>query len=284
MAQEVAWDDPASVTYFYKGEGRERPRWMRHLKDGWELPGVTTVLGVWDKGGLINWAADLERKAVLEAAEATYQGCLARGPMPIERFVPEIEGALGSARVHVRKKEQAGDIGKSIHERVQWELNRQMGVAQGPVPVVGKEVQLAFMAWEALWGKAGITPLRVEQPVWSLIHGYAGTTDLIALRNADQAVGVVDLKSSKSIYAPMHMQVAGYCEAVEERTGLKVEWAQLWRLPKSMEDLTVEVRDLTELKVWNGRQLEKKSVSREALFAAFLGVLTAWRCTCSTEV
>jgi hypothetical protein len=275
----LVWPDPNSVVYAYKGSGPDRPRYYRHLADGWELPGVTTILAKWDKGGLINWAADLEREAVLVAAEELYALLHKRGPISPVAFRPTLEQALGKARQHVKKKEAAADIGKATHARVQWEIEDRLGLAKEPPPVVGPESQLGFIAWEAYFNKSGITPLRVEQPIWSLEHGFAGTGDFFGLR--DGQLGYVDYKTSKRIYPSQHVQAAAYCLATEELLGVPVEWAEIWRLPKSMNDLKFECVSLGELKVWNGVESVTKEVSRRALVKSFLGIQRAWLTTCS---
>lgn len=280
----ITWPDPASVTHVYKGSGRDRPRYYRHLTESWELPGVTTVLRAWDKLGIVTWAADIERAAVLEAAGSRYAQALRMGPAVAfmstpEAFLRAVEADLGDARQHVKKKEQAADVGKAIHERCQWDVDLQLGKDVGPCPQVSADAAIGYLAWAKLWEREGLIPLRTEQPVWSLKDGHAGTADLIAMRK-DGSLGVVDLKSSKATYPSQHLQVAAYCEAVTERTGVEVEWAQLWRLPKSTADLSVEIVNLGDLKVWNGREAVAKTVTRDELYRAFLGILAAWRCSC----
>lgn len=272
LAQPIAWPDPACVAHVYHGQGRDRPRFTRHKTEGWEYPGVTTILKPWDKEGLVKWAADLERAACLEAAADVYQVCLDKG-YRLENFAVAMEAKLGSARQHQRKKEAAGDIGTAAHERIRWHINHELGI-ETPMPLIPDESELAVMAWQDHWKATGITPLRAEQPIWSHNHQVAGTVDLFALR--DGQLGIVDLKTSKGIYPSMHYQVAEYCALAEECLGVEVEWAELWRVPKSLEDLSFEVVPLGTMRVWNGQGFDMKQRTREQLIGAFLGIRTAW--------
>lgn len=270
---QIVWPESDCTTYVYKGKGKERHRFYRHLELGWEYPGVTTILKPWDKEGLLNWAANLEREAVIDAALDVFQTAPSKvaGLQAIREL---IEAKLGHSRQHVKKKEAAASIGTGAHSMIQWRLKKIMGESPGPMPQIGVESTVAVMAWQKHWESAGITPLRIEQPVWSMEHGYAGQADLIGIR--DGKVGVVDLKTAKGLYPTNHMQVEAYARAVEETTGLEIEWAELWRLPKSMEDLSFEVKELGDLRVWNGQELEPKRVSRTELFESFLGIKVAY--------
>lgn len=277
------WPDPASVAQFNRGEGPEPPRWYKHLRDGWEFPGVTTVLKVWDKGGLMNWAADQEREAVLAAASQLH-GILQekKRKISVDQFRATVEGAIGVERQHIKARDKAASIGTGAHDRFSWEMRKRLGEDPGPPPVLGKESMLAYSAAIGHFDKCKLRPVRTEQPVYSLTHGYAGTGDLFCLDEHDR-LGYTDLKTSKRIYPSQHLQAVAYCEAAEELIGAPVEWCQVWRMPKSTDDLRFEVADLGDLRVWNGRESVKKSVSRRALLESFLGIHKAWFVTCTGE-
>ena len=269
----LPWPDPASTAYVYHGHGKDRPRFMRHRTEGWEYPGVTTVLKPWDKEGLVKWAADLERAACLEAASDVYAACLEKG-YRLTDFAAAVQAKLGPARSHQRAKDKAADIGTAAHDRIRWQINQMLGLVT-PRPEIPDESELAVMAWEDRWKIAGITPVRSEQPVWSHTHRLAGTVDLFALR--DDKLGIVDLKSAKYIYPSSHYQVAGYCLLAEELLGVPIEWAELWRVPKSLEqDLTLEVVPLGQMRVWNGQEAVIRTRSRDQLTRSLLGIYQAW--------
>jgi hypothetical protein len=59
-----------------------------------------------------------------------------------------------------------------------------------------------------------VTPLKVEEQIVSREHGYAGTIDILA--EVDGVVGVLDIKTGKSIYRDYGLQTAAYIQALRE--------------------------------------------------------------------
>ena len=202
------------------------------------LPRVTTILKVLGLGteSLIRWSADLERDAVLEAAGEVY----ARGEhLTPDEFTGQVKAKVGSVRQHQRKLSKAADIGSSIHEMIQWTLKGELGEEQGPKPRVPEEAAWAFMAWKAWWAGARLTPVRIEQPVYT--HTYAGTVDLIA-RTDEGVLEVWDWKSGKGIYESYHLQVAAYAAAASSFAGEQVRPGGIVRVPKVIGDPDVQIK------------------------------------------
>lgn len=227
------WPDPASVaigTRGYKTPAGNLQRVTKFLK----------VLGL-GTDALVKWSANTERAAVLEAAGETFAAGGHDGP---PEFIAAVEARIGPARQHQRLITKAGDIGTAAHELVAWTMKDMLGQAQGPRPVVGEASEWAFMAWEDWWKKSGLAPVRVEQPVWDVAEGYAGTIDLVAEHPTD-GLGIIDLKTSKYIYDEHHLQVAAYMHAGRNYADLR--WAKIVRVPKSTDDPAFEVRPLGQM-------------------------------------
>jgi len=262
LATTVAtpWPDTSTVTLGPKGY---------KTVDGL-FPRVTQILKVLGTGteGLIKWSANEERKACLEAAADVYQHFLTAREALAHRdaFSAAVESRLGPARQHQKLIGKAGDIGTAAHELVAWTLRGELGVPRGDKPEVGEKSLWAFMAWEDWWKGSRLKIVRVEQPVWDAELGYAGTVDAI-VEHPDKGLGVLDLKTSKGIYDTHHLQVVAYLHAC--RRWANVAWAEIIRVPKTMDDPEFEVRPLGKL--------YDRVVTEDQLLESFRAALVLWR-------
>mgnify|MGYP006274004467 CR=1 FL=1 len=228
----MTWPSPDKVVTTAKG----------YVTPDGPFPRVTTILKVLGLGSeaLIRWAADLERTAVLEAAEHVYAHGSHGGP---EEFRAAVESQVGKERQHQRKLTKAADIGSSIHAMIQWTLKGELGENPGPKPFMPDEATWAFMAWKSWWAGSGLKPYRIEQPVWDRELGYAGTVDLIA--HGPNGLEVWDWKSGKGIYESYHLQTTAYIHACcnwEPVTG-----GGIVRVPKVIGDPDVEVKRIGDM-------------------------------------
>lgn len=242
------------------------------LADGREVPSVTHVLSMVGKPALINWAANMERAACVEAARDLYLD-LSRLPKPLTAasFVSTLEGRIGKTKAHRRELEKASEIGTLAHRRVEWTVRKVMGQPVGPEPPLTDAALWAFMAWEDWFRDSGLRPLFAEQVVFSLRHGYAGTMDLLAacerpltIQGATFALGdrlVLDWKTSKGLYPESSLQSVAYQEALEEMGHGPIAGGLVVRLPKVESDPAFEVK-LVE--------------PRATLLPTFLALRTAW--------
>jgi hypothetical protein len=78
---------------------------------------------------------------------------------------------------------------------------------------------LTFARWYA---SAKPVIKGVEMTVRSVKHGYAGTLDILC--EIDGKLGIIDLKTSKSIYASHELQVSALKQAFTEQANLPIEW------------------------------------------------------------
>ena len=125
---------------------------------------------------------------------------------------------------------------------------------------------MSFQDW---FRSSGLTPVRMEQPVWDSDLEFAGTIDIVA-SHPQNGLGILDLKSSRSIYEEHHMQVAAYLTA--GRNFADLAWGKLVRLPKSIEETSIETREIGDL--------PKRTLTETQLLDSFLACLKLWRTFC----
>jgi hypothetical protein len=208
--------------------------------DGESLPSVTFILSCIAKPALVKWAANQERTLVMEAAADLYAD-VARLTTPLSRtaYLTTLEKRIGKLRAHQRQVARATEIGSQVHRLIEWWLRRELGQAVGPEPAVVDDAQWAFMAWQD-WAKAAkLRPIFIEQIVFSLVHGYAGTADLLAEVNGE--VRLIDFKTSRAIYPEAHLQNAAYQVALSEMGHGAPVGGLIVRLPRVQSDPQFEV-------------------------------------------
>ena len=202
------------------------------------LPSVTHILQVLAKPALINWAASQERVACLEAAADLYLDLSKTPPMSRVSFLATLDGRIGKQKSHRRELEKAGEIGTQVHALIEWNLRQSLGQKVGPEPRVVDDAQWAFMAYQDWANGVNLKPLYIEQTVFSLTHGYAGTMDLLAEVNGVPTL--VDFKTGKAVYAEAHLQNVAYRAALADMGHQRAEAGLIVRLPKVQTDPTFE--------------------------------------------
>lgn len=204
------------------------------------LPSVTHILQVINKPALVGWAANQERTLVCEAAADFYEDC-AKLPKQLPRtaYLTTLAGRIGKLKAHQRELTAAGDIGTQVHKLVEWKLRVSLGQTVGPEPRVVDDAQWAFMAWED-WAKSvNLKPKLIEQMVYSRVHGFAGTMDLLA--DVAGVETLIDFKTGKAIYAEAHLQNVAYQVALAEMGHATPQAGMIVRLPKNQADPAFEV-------------------------------------------
>lgn len=223
---------------------QDGPSGRFYLVDGDALPSVTHILQCIGKPALINWAANQERTLVKDAAADLYED-LAKLPMPMGRstYIATLEGRIGKQKAHRRELEKAGEIGTQVHQLIEWNLRKQLGQQVGPEPRVVDDARWALMAWQDWANSVDLIPKYIEQKVFSRVHGYAGTMDLLALVNGVEKL--IDFKTGKAIYAEAFLQNAAYQVALAEMGHSSApEGGLIVRLPKVQTDPAFEVADV----------------------------------------
>lgn len=259
----VLYDQWPSQSPVYVNHGRHR-----YYKIGdRELPGVTGVikasLGLAQEG-LIGWAAKVEREAVIEAADLEAKSVAMN--IPVRSFRDRVLARLGDAKAHQRLMDQAAELGTAAHDMIRWTLTQELGQEAGPKPKLTEPSLRAYSAWQEWWRQAGLKALRMEQPIYDLDWGYAGAIDLVA-EHPRLGPGVVDVKTSKGVYAEHHIQVAAYMKAGRNFSDLN--WGQIVRLPKTSGEDAFEVVPLGKL--------YDRTLTEEQLLAVFQAALVVFK-------
>lgn len=207
--------------------------------DGHSYPSVTSILGVIGKPALVNWAANQERAACLDAAADLYLDLIKTAPMSRPAYVTTLTSRIGKAKAHKKTSEKAAEIGSHAHALIEWNLRKSLGQSVGPEPRVVDDAAWAFMAFEDWAQSVSLKPLRIEQIVYSVTHEYAGTMDLVA--EVHGVPTLIDFKTSKGVYAEAHLQTAAYRHALGEMGHGTIGEALIVRLPKLQTDPAFEV-------------------------------------------
>ena len=228
--------------------------------DGLSLPSVTHILQVIGKPALINWAANQERAACLEAAADLYADLAKTPPMSRATFIATLEGRIGKQKAHKRTLDKAGEIGSQVHCLIEWNLRQQLGQKVGAEPKVVDDAQWAFMSFQDWASSVSLEPIYIEQTVFSKKHGYAGTMDLLARVNG--AVTLVDFKTGKAIYGEALLQNTAYQMALAEMGHCVAEQGLIVRLPKVQTDPAFEV---------------SAPIIAVDLFPTFLNLIQVWK-------
>ena len=219
---------------FYEVEGHDR-----------DLPSVTTFLGAIAKPALVQWSAKVERALVAGIAEEVFKS----NPSDVSTALRVLlDARLRQTKYACNTKlEAAGDIGTALHERIEWELKRQLSAiteAATP-PVIAQEAQWAFDAWQKWADESKLEPLMIEQKVYSLKYGFAGTSDMIGRVNGMLVVS--DWKTSSGLYLEHLIQVSAYREALREMGHFTDEpmGGAIVKLPKTAGDKKFKAAVLT---------------------------------------
>lgn len=253
--QLLSWPDPVTI----KGQN--------YLTPEGDFPRVTGVLKAYGGGteGLISWSAKAERTACLEACAEVYASP-ETPPGPAE-FAAAVEARLGAARAHQKKLAKAAEIGTSIHAMIQWTLRGELGEDPGQKPILSDPAEVAFMSWQDWWRAKGRVPIRIEQPVWDPVLGYAGTVDLIA--EGPDGLELWDWKSSAGVYETHHIQAAAYIHAANRWAPVRA--GGIAHLPKDIDAKDLTVKEVAIGHMWGGRVL-----TQDEMMSAFRSALNLW--------
>lgn len=168
----------------------------RYKINGIEYPSVTEILGLRDKSdALIPWATGLMGAYIRQNAPIGANGAL-QVPLSL----------IDEAQREFRAVSQTAlDVGSAVHKGIE-------DYVKTGVPIMPEDVDpaiyngfAAFLQWEQAHSVAWE---ENEATVVDEIHGYAGTTDAVAIVDGKRLI--VDFKTSKSIYPEYWMQAAAY--------------------------------------------------------------------------
>lgn len=181
------------------------------------VPGVTTILNgqlAWNKQVLIAWA----RREALAGKD------------------PELI------------KTEAGSSGTCTHYLVECHIK---GVEPDLKDFTQAQIDkaetgfIAFLDWEKT---CELDYLKLEYGVVSELHRYGGTCDMIAKKNG--SLWLLDLKTSKGVYAEHKIQVSAYKEAYEEQEEQRINECHIIQLSKDTGGF--QHHKLTDIELTNG--------------------------------
>jgi hypothetical protein len=157
---------------------------------------------------------------------------------------------------HERDSHEKSHLGTRVHKRIDYELATRpapdgLGQDRGAPPPLSVEEDHCYQKWVAWSRTVDIHPIKVEEQIYSITHGFAGTLDLLAMINLRDGNGpqlsVVDWKTG-GIYEDALLQSVAYQVASEERGfGTPVRGLVI-RVPRENVDMEiVEVPPVADL-------------------------------------
>lgn len=206
------------------------------------LTSVTAITGIIDKSRvLIPWAVGLAgsfmRKFLEEAQANTFSK---------EELYAVIDEALVQ---HTVKKEEAADTGSQVHDLAQLigeslRDGKELPEISDSLNEKVKNGVIAFIDWVV---DHKVKFIECERMIYSKKYGYVGLVDAIV--EIDGKRYLIDYKTSKGVYNEMRYQVAGYVQAYEEETGIKLYGSMLIHFNKETGDFAIhEISEEDNLK------------------------------------
>lgn len=114
--------------------------------------------------------------------------------------------------------QKSAEEGTHVHEAVQ-------ALMLGQEPVIDPLIAPAVEAFRRFAESVNIEtqPEYIERRIWHADHRYAGTIDVMGV--IDGKFGVLDIKTSQSIYRDYNLQTAAYMEALKDQfENLTTRW------------------------------------------------------------
>lgn len=148
---------------------------------GKRLPGVTTILGILEKPGLLKWA-----------------------------------WRMGQDGKDIEKvRDEAAAIGTVAHARVEAHLRGMEFDASGITLERMTQSGYAFDGFLSWWEREGYSVVATELQLVSERWQVGGTLDILA-KDRDGNLVLVDIKTSNGLYREHRLQVAAYAAMYEE--------------------------------------------------------------------
>ena len=187
------------------------------LPSGKRVVGVTTVLDVLNKPGLVKWANRLG----LEGIDVT-------------KYVDKL-----------------ADVGTCAHYLIQMHLQQAEPNLSSYSPEVVDLAENSFLSYLTWEQKHTIKPILCEAPLVSIEHEFGGTIDVYC--ELDGGYTLLDCKTSKTIYDEHIYQVSTYRQLLRENN-YTVDGVHVLQIPRT-EDEAFDDRLLSETQLNNGWQV-----------------------------
>ena len=175
------------------------------------VTGITDSLDLGKTNALMGWAVKVGMEKL--RGDLVPSGLRADDLFSVS---PEVfDAAIKEAKkAHRQKKEGAATIGRDAHDWVEAHIKAQIEFGPDPDPPRFPESQSAvdaYLSWER---EHHVQYLQSERKIYSRLHQYAGTLDIIAI--VDGKRSLIDLKTSNSPRIEYFLQTAAYAFAWEE--------------------------------------------------------------------
>jgi len=155
--------------------------------EGVYYPSVTTILQYMPRNQFFeNWLKDVGHNADLIARHAAKEGT------QVHEAAEDL--VLG------REVNWMDDYGRAKYSQIVWEM---------------------ILRFYEFWTKYKPELISSEEFVYSDIHEYAGTADLLV--KMDNEIWLLDLKTSKHLHKSYNLQLSAYAKAMEETKKIKID-------------------------------------------------------------
>lgn len=189
------------MAYTFKEKGHA------HLWNGKKMTGVTTILGVIAKPALIGWSANMAVDYVKENSKAIVRTEINKDTGEPEDILECYEvhpDTLEEARkAHTKKKEAAGDIGKSVHGAI------EEFIKNGTEPQLDEQGMRMFENFRKWMIDNKVKFIENEKHLYSERLFLAGICDAIVEINGEK--WIFDWKTGGNrVYPEAFFQMGGY--------------------------------------------------------------------------
>lgn len=116
-------------------------------------------------------------------------------------------GKLGVAGAQ-KESRKAMKIGSNVHSAIENYIKGNLSTPKWKDGTARFNAFSAFLSWLE---DNDVEFVETELEVYSLEYGFAGTLDVGAIVNGENAI--IDFKCSKGIYAEVELQLQAYCKA-----------------------------------------------------------------------
>jgi hypothetical protein len=204
------------------------------------LPGVTTVMGVFDKPALKRWGLGMERDSILRAMEHSTAPEVSGLRADIEAALPEPNAKGDPVYFCEQFTSRAADIGTVAHARCEAFLHGVELDEDGLDHELIDKSTNGFVRFHDWWKEGHFRLVHSELQMVSEVMQCGGTADIIAADGNDR-VTLIDLKTSKASrwwpYPEVFGQTAAYAMMYNERVRMKaVERIVVVRIGKEEAD------------------------------------------------
>lgn len=202
-------------------------------------PRVTSICDMEAKGYWFErWIATTNSEAAFKACVAVYEEQALSTPLSVDAFVALAKERMGEQRADEKIMEAAADIGKNVHDYIQWFVHQEKKEWLDVVEpkLLTPESRQAVEAWLAWWSPMEKEALFIEEQVVNDEWQYAGREDWkgwLEGRLLD-----VDWKTASGIYESSLRQNGAYSHAVpySDAPFQRSEGGMIVRLPKKAGD------------------------------------------------